>query len=529
MFSVMIVDDEPLFREYLQKKFDWNALDMAIVCEARNGIEALEQAEAFLPDIALVDINMPYMDGLALSEQLKLRYPDMSIVLVTGHNEFEYARRAIRIGVKDYLLKPFDKEEFSVTLNKVKSFMKAMHEEKANVQNQSALLRESFLLKLICPDFCMMREDAEAEMAQLRIPIPRRYCRVALTVIGHLRDNDEPTEASLWRNEVEKMLRELIPARGEPVLFHDAEGRIVSIIALDDREEALAYDGQAFEQLSRQVEHHFKITVTTGLGRLSNDPMELRLSYRDAVTAVQNRMTAGQGQVIWHERLGNNASAFELFSIELQEKLIYSLRMKERDTVEQLLDEVFSYLGQTRTAADTALTGLVGIVSIGLSFAAESGLAVGDLFGREFSPYRELERMQTIEQCREWLKALFCRLMNEVYGSRASKSLKLLEAAKQIIHDGYADSDLTVEAIAARLFIDGSYLRRIFKKEAGMPASDYLTFVRMQQAKKMLGEGKLKLSVVAELVGYNDANYFSKSFKKHFGFTPTEYELRKRR
>ncbi|SEC02625.1 two-component system, response regulator YesN [Paenibacillus sp. GP183] len=529
MYSVMVVDDEPLFREYIQKKFNWKALDMSVVCEARHGIEALEQAKAHRPDIALVDINMPYMDGLALSEQLKLCYPDISIVLVTGHNEFEYARRAIRIGVKDYLLKPFDEEEFMVTLNKVRSFMKAQREERANSRDQFALLRESFLLKLISQDFDMKREDAEAAMVRLRIPIPQRHYRVAVTVIDHLRSMDDPAEASLWRYAVENMLQELVAVSGEHVLFHDAEGRTVSIIAFDDHEEGLAFDGQAFERLGRLVEHHFKFTVTTGLGRFSSDGMELRLSYRDALTAIQNKMTAGQGRVIWHERLGSNPSLFELFSVELQEMLIYSLRMKEGDAVEELLDQVFAYLGKTRAAVDTALTGLMGFVSIGLSFANESGIAIGDLFGPEFSPYRELERMSTIEQCQDWLKALFRRVLDAAYDSRPSKSLKLYEAAKQIIHDRYADSDLTVEAIAGRLYIDASYLRKIFKKEAGMPASDYLTYVRLQKAKELMIGSKLKLSDVAERVGYSDANYFSKRFKKHFGVTPSVYEQRKRR
>jgi two-component system response regulator YesN len=529
LYNVMVVDDEPLFREYLLKKFDWKTLNMAVVCEARNGIEALEQAATHRPDIALVDINMPFMDGLVLSEQLKLLYPDISIVLVTGHNEFEYARRAIRVGVKDYLLKPFDAEEFMMTLTKVKSFIEAQRLERADSRDQFALLRDSFLRKLISQDFNMKRQDAEAAMVRFRVPIAQRYYRVAITVIDHWPAMDDSAEASLWRYAVENVLQEQVAVRGELVLFRDAEGRTVSIIAFDDREEGVAFDGHAFERLGRLVEHHFKFTVTTGLGIFSSDVMELRQSYRDALTAIQNKMMAGQGRVIWHERLGNNPSTFELFSVELQEKLIYSLRMKERGAVEQLLDQVFAYLGKTRAAVDTALTGLMGFVSIGLSFATESGLAIGDLFGHEFSPYRELERMSTIEQCRDWLKALFRSVMDSAYGSRPSKSLKLYEAAKQIIHDRYTDSDLTVEAIAGRLFIDASYLRKIFKKEAGMPASDYLTYVRMKKAKELLGEGEMKLSVVSEQVGYSDANYFSKSFKKHFGVTPTEYEQRKRR
>jgi two-component system response regulator YesN len=101
LFKVLIVDDEPLFREYLRTIFQWEAYGFIICGEAKNGQEALHIAAQTFPDLALIDINMPIMDGLALSKQLKQRFPDISIVMVTGHGEFEYARNELKIGVED--------------------------------------------------------------------------------------------------------------------------------------------------------------------------------------------------------------------------------------------------------------------------------------------------------------------------------------------------------------------------------------------------------------------------------------------
>ncbi|NBD26268.1 response regulator [Paenibacillus glycinis] len=526
MHNVMIVDDEPLFREYLRTKFNWAALGMTVACEARHGLEALELAQAHRLDIALVDINMPFMDGLALSEQLKQLYPDISIVLVTGHNEFEYARRAIRMGVKDYLLKPFDEEEFEVTLGKVKSFMEAAHAERAGMQFD--LLRESFLLKLISRDADMKREDVEAAMSRFRIPESPGCYLVAVTEIDHLHAIGDAAEQSLWKHTLDNLLRDLLTVRGAHHLFRDADGRTVSIVAFDDAADGAEFDGQPFARLGQMVERHFKFTVTVGIGRVTRDFMALRTSYREALSAIRGKLTSGQGGVIWFERLGESPERFEFFSVKLQENLIYCLRMKDRDGVEIRLDQAFADLGKAPTTVDNALTGLMGLVSLILSFAIESGVVIGEVLGPDFAPYRELRQLSTIGQCREWMTELYRRVMEASFGHRASKSVKLYEAAKELIHERFADPALTVETIAGALYIDSSYLRKIFRREGGMPVSDYLTYVRIQRAKELIGRGELKLTVIAEQVGYSEAGYFSKWFKKHFGVSPTEYENRKR-
>ncbi|MGO4273525.1 response regulator, partial [Paenibacillus sp. TAF58] len=100
MQKILIVDDESIFREYLRTALDWEAYGFEICAEAKNGVEALEQVDLHRPDIALVDITMPFMDGLTLTEHLKMRYPATSVVLITGHNEFDYARKALKLGVE---------------------------------------------------------------------------------------------------------------------------------------------------------------------------------------------------------------------------------------------------------------------------------------------------------------------------------------------------------------------------------------------------------------------------------------------
>ncbi|MCH4886532.1 response regulator [Acidaminobacter sp. JC074] len=127
MIKVMIVDDMPIFREYLREAIDWAHYGFEICCEAKNGKEALDLLEVHEPDIVLSDITMPFIDGLELSELLKDKYQNTEVVLITGNSEFEYAKKAVKLGVADYIVKPFEKEELIVTLLKLKdNITKAM-------------------------------------------------------------------------------------------------------------------------------------------------------------------------------------------------------------------------------------------------------------------------------------------------------------------------------------------------------------------------------------------------------------------
>lgn len=358
MYRVMIVDDEPLFRDYLRMKMGWEQYGFTVCCEARNGREALEEAQQHRPHLALIDINMPFMNGLDLAEQLKLRFADITIVFVSGHNEFEYVRQAVRLGVNDYLLKPFNREELAAMLERIR------------------------------PSLPKLPSAPEEEVA-------------------------------------------------------------------------------------------------------SSGPKGEAKPY--------------------------NAAA-------IQENLLVALRLNDGDTPAELKRSI-QPLKQYGIRDEYAYTMLMGLVSIGLSFAGEKGIAAGELWGgQENTPDKLIRAFASWEEAEEWLLAFFDRLIRLAADVKATKSSKLYAAAKAYIEAHYPEEELSVEAVAAGLFVDPSYLRRVFRKESGYSVLDHIQHIRMKKAKELLQQGNLKLSGVAAAVGYADANYFSKSFKKQFGMTPTEFE-----
>lgn len=529
MYKVMIVDDEAIFRDYLRSKFSWSALGFTICCEARHGVEALELAQRHRPDIALVDINMPFMDGLELSEKLKLAFPDMPIVLVTGHNEFEYARKALRIGVKDYLLKPFDEEEFIVTLQKVKSALQQASEEINVTKDHSIILREGFFNRLISQEFDLDEQIIEKSLNRFQVPVPPRQFRVAVAEIDGLYQRwSDSKEIGLWKHTVANLLNDLVQVRGGHILFHDAEGRTVSLVAFQEEADMRDFGREAYEKLCRMVERHFKFTATVGIGSMAYSYEEIHVSYRDALTAIHNKMISGQGNVIQFDKLHSGQHSFNYFPAEIHENLIVLLRLKDLKGIEEQLGQVFHDMRSSELTFDNAYTVLMGLVSLCLSFAIESGQSTSELLGPDFSPHQTIRSMTTIEQSHDWMLDLYRTVLTQSKSSRPSKSKNLYEAAVEYIQANYQDSELSVEGISREVFVDVSYLRKIFKKEGNVSVSDYITSIRMQKAKELIGEGNYKLIDVTEKVGYSDPNYFSKSFKKRFGMTPTDFESKKK-
>ncbi|SDP03499.1 two-component system, response regulator YesN [Paenibacillus sp. yr247] len=529
MFKVMIVDDEPIFRHYIRSKLNWNALGFIVCCEAKHGVEALEMVHQHRPDVALVDINMPFMDGLELAEKLTAAFPEIVVVLVTGHNEFEYARKSIRIGVADYLLKPFNEEEITVTLQKVKSSLQQAQEERTVSRSHSAILREGFLNRLISQEFNMNVDDIEKSLERFRIPIPPRRFRVAVVEIDGLYQRwSDPKEIGLWKHTVANLLKDLLQGAGGHILFHDAEGRTVSLTAFEDVADMRDFGVEAYRRLCQMVERHFKFTATIGIGSEADGYEKIHVSYRDALTAIRNKITAGQRNVIRFDLLPTGQNSLDYVSAEIHESLIVHLRLRDWDGIEKLIGQVFHYMEGNEISVDYAYTVMMGLVSLCLSFAIESGLSVMELFGPDFSPYQAIQSMESIEQSRIWMLELYRTVLESAKKGRLSKSKNWFEAAKEFIDSNFQDPELTVERVAGEVFVDPSYLRKIFRKEGSVSVSDYITRIRMQRAKALLGVGNVKLADIAEKIGYSDANYFSKSFKKYFGMTPSEYESRKK-
>ncbi|MFD2328718.1 response regulator [Cohnella sp. GCM10020058] len=524
MMNILIADDELIFREYLRRVIDWERYGFRIAGEAKHGLEALELAAAQPPDIALVDITMPFMDGLELAERLKREYPDTSVVLVTGHNEFDYARRALKLGVEDYILKPFSKEELLLTLLKLQQHHHKALEEKATLQSSVQLMKEGLLNRLVNGQ---QEEDAGTTIRRLEaydLRLDRPAYTVACIEIDDMdRKWSEVSERLLWKYAVSNILAEAMEDDGKPIIFNGPEGRIVCLVG--QAAPASGTSGlEAYERLCALIKRYLKFTITVGVGNGYAGTARIADSYREAIAALQNKFVLGCDRVIGYDAFAKGASSLSQYPLENKEALLHDLRIADESRLAERLDGLFRSVREQKLSIEYTYVVCMGLVSVCLSYISEAGHPIEDCFGEHFFPYSEIQRLGTVQEAEAWITRLFMQASAYARRHKKTRASIIARSAKAYVEQHYADPELGVERVAGHAFINASYLRAVFKKELGMTLSDYITHVRMHKAKDMLGEGNVKLAHVAESTGYSDLSYFSKSFKKFFGRPPSEYE-----
>lgn len=524
--NILIVDDELIFRDYLRQALDWDRYGFRIGGEAKNGAEALELAGRQKFNLALVDINMPIMDGLELTEKLKNRYPDIDVIIITGHNEFEYARTAMRLGVEDYILKPFSQDELVLTLLKCRQKQKESLEAKQTEQADRQLMIESVLSRLVTGESSESPERMLARLAQwgIRLGEDNEVYSVACIEIDHMeRRWNEPAERELWKFAVTNILVEAMGGGGKPLLFNGSEGRIVVLRTESGEPKAQDSGLDGYEELIFNIRKYLKLTVTIGVGGRYASIAGIRRSYGESLAALRSKFLLGDDRVIAYDGRPEEAKEGTAFLTDTNEALQHLLRMGDKAQLSSKLDELFKGFKAGNLSLEYIYVACMGWVSICLSHVSESGHPIEDCYGEHFFPYSDIRMLGTAEAVREWMKALFERALEYVSKHKLTRSSAIAKQARAYIEQSYGDPELSVESVAAVVFINPSYLRAVFKKTYGMTVGEYMTHFRMNRAKELLG-GNIRLTEIAERTGYQDAGYFSKVFKKFYGITPSEYE-----
>lgn len=421
--KVLVVDDEKLFRDYLLKILGQNQEGFLCCGEAKNGRDALEQVQSTRPDIVLADINMPHMDGLEFSRRIKEENPLIEVALLTGFSEFEYARRAVQLGVSEYLLKPFTEEEL----------MECLHKMKQKILERRELSRQS-------------RQNSLFAVSQFLRELTDGECAHPETV--------------------QKALREY------NVTFDVEKDPVAILLQMED---PLKY------WVDFQDRHTVKFCVSNILGEI------LGAGYNHAV------FNAGANQL----GILVNVEEREFSALQLQLEEICRLCRK---------------LLKCRVTFSVSATG--------------SGIA--EIHRNWVSVQENVSRSKESAALNEVDMDYYKRLLKTDSG-RISKARQLVVDSVEYMMENYSDPELGIETIAGKMYVSSSYLRKAFQSLTERTVMGVLMDIRMNQAACRMIRGDMRISDIAQDVGYRNPAHFSRTFKKHFGQTPVEYELQHRK
>ncbi len=515
MIKIMIVDDMPVYREYLRSFIDWKSYGFEVCCEARDGKEALELYEVHQPDIILADIVMPYMNGLELSEHLIRENADVSIILITGNSEFEYARKAVKLGVCDYIVKPFEKEELIISLLKLQDNINRLLEE----QNEQDELRKEHREQLL-RQYIYTKSAEGNNLADKMKPFTYPYFLVVTVRINLYENKVEPEEILKWKEVLSSLLHNMLQIDGTKDIFHDFEGNIVTILNFKGKEALEAYGGYEFEDIIKLAKEHIGFDLSVGISDYCYQSSQLRNAYYQTIQALSNSYAEQNSKIHDYKKLllgGNN----EFYSWNLMEEINNYLEVLDYDRIQkQMLEE----LDRIKEYENTEYADMIymSLLSVLFSYIVKVGRSIDDIFGKGFHPYSRINNENSYVGKRSFIWECYKKVIDYQLEHIDTKSSQIAKQAKAYIKDNYQNPGLSISDISKELLVNQTYLRRMFKDEYQMTISDYITKYRMEIAKERIKKENCKLSYISFEVGFNDTSYFSKCFKKYFGYLPSD-------
>ncbi|MNW45021.1 putative response regulatory protein [compost metagenome] len=547
MYKLILADDEEDVREGLLSLIDWESLGYTVMETAENGKEAAELVEKHAPDVVVTDIQMPFMNGLQLSEWIREQYPATKIIILTGYEEFEYAQKAIRLGIDEYVLKPFSAGELAEILTKVKMQIDEEVAAKENVQlltehyrKNLPILQSLFLSSLVSRRLQETEIHEKCEHYDLDLSGERyqvSVIRIDSTAVRRessgsgepgnrqasvsLKDtNDTQLQLFAVYNIAEEMVR---LHSGDRAFIHHDEVVVLSIAEPSMEDQLADRTLQLLEEIRFSVERFLKLTVTIGAGSEVEQLSELAGSYEEAVKALDYRVILGGNKVIWIEDV-ESRQYVPLSMDELREKeLVRCLKVGSDQELTDLLEELFSDLADSKASYQDFQVYLLEMLTSVIKVAKDVHVDLDKLFGEGAGFLGQFIKFSHAEEAKTWFLDVCMKLKHSIASDRQSSYNKLVDEAKDYIMTHYGDNDISIARVCQHLHISTGYFSNIFKKETKTTFVNYLMGVRMDAAQDLLATTDLKAFEIAERVGFADPNYFSFCFRKKYGISPKEY------
>jgi len=504
MIKLLIVDDEQIEREGMQAILQKAYPDLVIE-QARNGKIAVEMADEFRPDLILMDIMMPGMNGLEAIEHISAVHPDIKFVMVTAYDMFDYARTALKLGVKDYLLKPSRPSEIVETVGNVLMEIEAEREYHAvNKLQQEALDKALRVVETDVVTQLLYDHVHEVHIDLLMEMLGIQSTRESFVMVVLLPAGSE---------HLYQVIKEKVRKTGSGWVGALSGCQLPIIIF---REQDHSFRAQAVS-LARDILSAVKSDSGArwfvGIGNAYGSLDQIRQSYQEALNATMDTSLPVKYRFYGDMPVLGAVSDGQL-GRQREKQLFDQVRLGQWDFVmDNIMDVIHRYAnaGTNLLQAQQRILELLWMASRVMS---ELGIEIDTpTYSLQAQDYRQLriETSHLIGQMRQAHEVSYDRL-------EADK----IQQIKQYIAE-HSHEDISLDALANKVGLSPIYISKMFKEKLGVNYIDFLTECRIEKAKKLLADSEKSLKEITFEIGYHEPNYFSKVFKKMCGISPTEY------
>lgn len=535
MIRIVVADDEEV-RDIVAKFIDTASEgSYKVVGRAANGKDALELVRCTWPDILVTDICMPGMNGLELIRELNMLDFKVQTLIISGYDDFSYAKTAIGLGVTDYLLKPFSPDELLAALDKMKEMIDQKNRvERDLVQLENELVnkfndqRAKFLNDLL--EGTSKSETTLQRGRELGIDLDADYYCVCYLDCFVEKEGDFTLtqEIGQWLDQVSP---HYFDSKTDLYFKIEKNQKIVLLFTGTHWDEAAFQRSisEGLDQLTASVKEHFNLQMRCYGGGICYDWRMIPYSGKEAHAVWRG--------ILDHKRNVYFYSDYEKFEgqnrgfnrpVEMERTLMLQVQMNRRSEALETTDKMIRYY----EAWPLEMQDFVGLSLVELILAVARSLKEA---GSGYNPWEDKELAKnlsthfqqiTLAKANAAIQRFISKSCDEFCRFNKSQGDKIVAAVKKIVEENISNEDFNLELISSELYFSTPYIRQVFKHKEGEALSEYLIRRRMETACRLLKQPDVRIIDIAEKTGYNNQRYFATAFKKYYGCTPSEYRNR---
>lgn len=525
----MLADDEGIVIDSLKFVIEKTFGDECIIEYAKTGRSVIELADRFRPDIAIMDIQMPGINGIEAMKEIRETNKNIVFIVMSAYDKFDYAQEAIKLGgVIEYITKPMEQNNF------IKSMKKAMAkvDDDRNRRSYELIIKEKLetVVPVIESGFIynvLLKERFEEDIQNYvsLLEIKEKYGYMIVIISGDSQQGSHMTNAvgsgvRMQKHylEVRECIKEYFPSS----IVGTAMGNKLTLM-VPYNEDKMEYNERIIlisksRELCRKLRNRLDINFRIGIGSVKyiND---LSQSYSDAVEALVNTKES----VVHADDLPIECEYEADYPVDLEKRLFDAVEKGEVDDGVSFAGRFFDWMVENHSDSmmDIKLKAIEFVLWAEHLAYSKGGMVYHFKVRQDYLP--DLLKMQDYQVMREWFVNKILNSCQNILTKKYEKSVSIIEQAKDYILNHF-NSDLSLDDISRIVNISPFYFSKIFKEETGVNFIDYLTNIRIEKAKELLLSTDLSMKEICAKIGYSDPNYFSRAFKKNVGVTPTEYK-----
>lgn len=516
MYSLMVADDEKIVIDAVKYIIDKNFNDINIIETARSGREAIEKAEFNKPEIVLMDIRMPGINGIDAIREIKKRNPNTLFIIISAYEQFQFAKEAVKLGVIEYLLKPLSKKNLISAIEKAtdiveKDRQKRKHEldNIEKFENLLPFLEHAFIYSIL------LGEDYSNGLEKYKKVLELNEEGGYIIVISL-----EDREFSYAEEKFYQFFRNIMKYKGKSLIGPLMINRIVLFIPTlvkdeySQRLEAMEIGKYIYKKIN---EYNEKFKTLIGIGSYKKFE-NITFSYEEALKA----MHIGKNKDVVHIKdvMNMDATSFE-YPKDQEKKLMDKCLTGDSEEALFSFKKLYQWIISKDDNFEQGRNKIMEVMvmlhrSIFDSVLPETEIKKFDNFLGNMLALKDFPSLEI------WCRERIIHICNIINNSQEKKINKVILIAKQFIEDNYS-REITLEEVSKMACVSPHYFSRLFKEETKQNFIEYLTLMRIDKAKELMKKGRMSIKEICYEIGYSDPNYFSRLFKKVEKMTPTEY------